>query len=146
MGGMIHNPDPRSFLYRPDGLDPECAKALVSESLGACDDGELYLQYSAVESFGFDDGRLKTADYSTDSGFGLRGVSGEMTGFSHSNEISEAAIKRATQTLQLLDPAKGDPAPPPRGNLIVPSVYAGGKVGLTARDIKKMNRRRGQHR
>lgn len=113
---MIKNIDPRSFLYRPDGLDPERAKALVSRSLSACDDGELYIQYSAVESFGFDDGRLKTADYSTDSGFGLRGVSGEMTGFSHSNEISEAAIKRAAQTLQLLDPAKGEPAPPPRGS------------------------------
>ena len=55
---MIKNLDPRSFLYRPDGLDPERAKALVSNSLSACDDGELYLQYSAVESFGFDDGRL----------------------------------------------------------------------------------------
>ena len=90
---MMQNIDPRSFLYNSDGLDPERAKSLVSQSLSACDDGELYLQYSAVESFGFDDGRLKTADYSTDSGFGLRGVSGEMTGFSHSNEISEAAIQ-----------------------------------------------------
>jgi TldD protein len=48
----------------------------------------------------FDDGRLKTADYSTDAGFGLRGVSGEMTGFAHANEISEAAINRAAKTLR----------------------------------------------
>ena len=78
------------------------------------DDGELYLQYSASEAFGFDDGRLKTADYHSTSGFGLRGVTGETTAFAHANEISEAAIERAAATLKLLDPAQGRPAPPPQ--------------------------------
>lgn len=109
--------DPRSFLYRPGQLDPDGAQRLVREALAASDDGELYLQYSASESFGFDDGRLKTADYSTDSGFGLRGVSGEMTGFAHANDISEAGIRRAAETLALLDPSKVGPSTaPPRTN------------------------------
>ncbi len=106
--------DPRSLLYRQ--LDPARAQVLTSQALSRCDDGELYMQFIASETFAFDDGRLKTADYSRDAGFGLRGVSGEMTGFAHANEISEAAIHRAGQTLQLLDPAKGQPAPPPRRN------------------------------
>jgi TldD protein len=55
----------------------------------------LFLQFVASESFTFDDGRLKTADYSRNAGFGLRGVSGEMTGFAHANEISAPAIARA---------------------------------------------------
>ena len=104
-------PDPRRFLYRD--LDPDGAKRLATRHLSGHDDGELYFQYSASESFGFDDGRLKTADYHSNSGFGLRGVSGETTAFSHANEISEAAINRAAATLQLLDPAKGIAAPPP---------------------------------
>jgi TldD protein len=104
-------PDPRRFLYR--SLDPDGAKLLAARHLSSCDDGELYLQYSACEAFGFDDGRLKTADYNTASGFGLRGVSGETTAFAHANEISEAAIDRAASTLKLLDPAIGQPAPPP---------------------------------
>ncbi len=108
--------DPRSYLYQPGLLDPDAALRLTKEALVNCDDGELYLQYSASESFGFDDGRLKLADYSTGGGFGLRGVSGEMTGFSHANDVSEAAIRRAGETLQLLDPAKGSAAPPPRKN------------------------------
>ncbi|MDT1091343.1 PmbA/TldA family metallopeptidase, partial [Pseudomonas aeruginosa] len=58
----------------------------------------------------------KTADYSRDAGFGLRGVSGEMTGFAHANEISAAAIVRAGETLKLLDPAKGSAAAPPRSS------------------------------
>ncbi len=106
--------DPRSFLYRDGSLDPDEAKLLTARHLAGCDDGELYLQYRASEAFGFDDGRLKTADYHTASGFGLRGVSGETTAFAHANEISAAAIERAAATLKLLDPAKGVPAPPPR--------------------------------
>ncbi len=107
-------PDPRSLLYRSGQLTPDQAQALARETLARCDDGELYLQFTASEAFGFDDGRLKTADYSRDAGFGLRGVSGEMTGFAHANEMSAAAIRRAGETLRLLDPAKGSPAAPPR--------------------------------
>src|SRR5213075_770659 len=69
--------DPRGFLYR--SLDPEEAKRLAGRHLAGHDDGELYLQYKISEAFGFDDGRLKTADYNSASGFGLRGVSGETT-------------------------------------------------------------------
>ena len=79
-------PDPRRFLYR--NLDPDAARRLAAKHLSGHDDGELYLQYSTTESFGFDDGRLKTADYNTSSGFGLRGVTGETTAFAHANEIS----------------------------------------------------------
>lgn len=105
--------DPRRFLYRPDMLDPDKALKLTADALARTDDGELYLQYAANESFVFDDGRLKNADYSTNAGFGLRGVTGEMTGFAHASEISEAAIRRAADALQLLDPAQATPAAPP---------------------------------
>ena len=104
--------DPRHFLYR--NLDPDAARQLAHKHLCEHDDGELYLQYAASEAFGFDDGRLKTADYHSSSGFGLRGVSGETTAFAHANEISEAAIERAAATLKLLDPRNAVPVPAPR--------------------------------
>jgi len=104
--------DPRRFLYRT--LDPDAARRLAAIHLAGHDDGELFLQYAASEAFGFDDRRLKTADYHSSSGFGLRGVSGETTAFAHANEISEPAIERAAATLKLLDPARGAPAAPPR--------------------------------
>jgi TldD protein len=103
---------PRDFIYRA-GLDPAEAAALAAKHLSRHDDGELYLQYRVSEAFGFDDGRLKTADYHTGSGFGLRGVTGETTAFAHANEISAEAIERAAQTLKLLDPAKGPAAAAP---------------------------------
>ena len=105
--------DPRGYLYRND-LDPDTAQRLARETLGRCDDGELYLQYMASESFGFDDGRLKTADFNTQAGFGLRGVTGETTAFAHANELSIAAIRRAAETMTLLDPARGPAGASPR--------------------------------
>jgi TldD protein len=104
--------NPRNLLYRT--LDPDEARKLAARHLSACDDGELFLEHSVSEAFGFDDGRLKTASYDSASGFGLRGVTGETTAFAHANEISAAAIDRAAATLRLLDPAKGAPAPPPQ--------------------------------
>ncbi|HEX8300906.1 metalloprotease TldD [Sphingomonas sp.] len=107
--------DPRAFLYR-DALDPETAVRLTASALSRAEDGELYLQYRKTEAFGFDDGRLKTASFDTQSGFGLRAVSGETTAFAHANEITPAAIRRAAETMALIDPAKGPRAAPPQGN------------------------------
>lgn len=112
---MTSMTDPRRFLYT-GALDPDEARRLAARHLSAHDDGELYLQYRRSEAFGFDDGRLKTADYHVNQGFGLRGVSGETTAFAHANELSAAAIERAAETLSLLTPG-GRPTPaPPRTN------------------------------
>jgi TldD protein len=105
--------DPRSFLYRE--LDADQAGRLTAEALAKADDGELYLQYRRTEAFGFDDGRLKTAAYDTSSGFGLRAVSGEMTAFAHANEITPEAIRRAGETMALIDPSATPKAAPPQG-------------------------------
>ena len=52
-------PDPRRFLYR--SLDADAATRLAAKHLSGHEDGELYLQYSASEAFGFDDGRIRPA-------------------------------------------------------------------------------------
>ncbi|HEX8485113.1 metalloprotease TldD [Sphingomonas sp.] len=112
---MTIHADPRSFLYRYT-LDPAAAQRLTAQALARADDGELYLQYRKAEAFGFDDGRLKTASYDTNAGFGLRAVSGETTAFAHANELSEAAITRAAETMALIDPSTTPKAAPPQGN------------------------------
>ncbi|MXO65876.1 metalloprotease TldD [Altericroceibacterium endophyticum] len=106
--------DPRAFLYGEGKLSPDEAQRLAKQTLTSCDDGELFLEFGVSETFAFDDGRLKTCNYSRDGGFGLRGVSGEMTGFAHANDISAAAILRAGETLSLLDPTSAPSAPAPR--------------------------------
>ncbi len=74
-------------------------KEIVSETIAGADDGELYLESSESEALMFDNGRLKTANYSTDQGFGLRAVAGEASGYAHSSEISEAALRRAADAV-----------------------------------------------
>ena len=47
----------------------------------------------------FDNGRLKTANFNTDQGFGLRAVAGEASGYAHSSDLSEAALLRAADAV-----------------------------------------------
>jgi len=82
-------------LLAASGVDPECARAILAAALAQADDGELYLEYSQSEGLVFDNGRLKAANYDSSQGFGLRAVAGEATGYAHSDEISEASLKRA---------------------------------------------------
>ena len=89
---------------------------MVADALVGADDGELYLEFSQSESLLFDNGRLKSASFDTNQGFGLRAVAGEAAGYAHSGEISEPAIKRAADAVQAVKAGyKGTYAEPPRG-------------------------------
>lgn len=92
----------QDLFYTRTEMDEARVASIVAEKLAGLDDGELYLQYTLSESFGFDDGRLKSATFDTTQGFGLRGVLGETTGFAHANELSEAAIRRAGDTVSTI--------------------------------------------
>ncbi|MCO5156536.1 MAG: metalloprotease TldD [Aquamicrobium sp.] len=76
-------------------IAPEAVRRIVAGALDGADDGELYVEHREGEALVFDDGRLKTANFNTDRGFGLRAVAGEAGGYAHSGEFSEAALKRA---------------------------------------------------
>ncbi len=88
------------LFFTRAGLDAGRVEAIVNEALNGADDGELFLEYNLSESFTFDDGRLKNANFDTSQGFGLRAVAGEATGYAHASELSEEALKRAAKTVQ----------------------------------------------
>lgn len=77
----------------------ERIKALVASAVHGADDGELFLEYREGEALVFDNGRLKTANFTTNQGFGLRAVAGEATGYAHASELSEAALARAVDAV-----------------------------------------------
>ncbi|TAN10083.1 MAG: metalloprotease TldD, partial [Rhizobiaceae bacterium] len=87
-----------SLLQRFD-IDEEDVRGIVADTIRGADDGELFLEYREGEALMFDNGRLKTANFSTNQGFGLRAVAGEATGYAHANELSEAALKRAADAV-----------------------------------------------
>ena len=92
---------PAASILDSVGVAPERAREILGEALAGADDGELFVERSESEAFLFDDGRLKSASYDSSEGFGLRVVAGETAGYSHSSEVSEAAIKRAGQSSAL---------------------------------------------
>jgi TldD protein len=82
-------------------LDDAAALKLLREATDGAEDGELFLERRRSEALVFDDGRVKTASYDAAEGFGLRAVKGDVAGYAHSTEISEAALRRAGETARL---------------------------------------------
>lgn len=82
-------------------LDRDRALRILQDAVAGADDGELFLERSRQESLVFDDGRLRQASVMAERGFGLRAVLGEATGYAHSTEITEAALRRAAETARL---------------------------------------------
>lgn len=84
-----------SRLIEQFDVSEETVRGIVAGTIEGADDGELFLEHREGEALVFDNGRLKTASFNTDTGFGLRAVAGEATGYAHAGELSEAALRRA---------------------------------------------------
>lgn len=104
------------FFERGDStLDQTAAQRIVSDALRSSDDGELFLEYRESESITLDDGVIRSASFDSGLGFGLRAVAGETTGYAHSGEISEDALRRAAATVSAVAQGhEGTLAEPPR--------------------------------
>ena len=74
-------------------------RKLVGEALAGADDGELFIEHAQAESLTFDNSRLKGGSFNTDQGFGLRAVAGETVGYAHAGELSQSALKRASDAV-----------------------------------------------
>ncbi|MGH7103927.1 MAG: metalloprotease TldD [Acetobacteraceae bacterium] len=109
----------RLFFDRPEAtLDRGAAQRILARTLAKAEDGELFLEYRESEQLTLDDGRIRTAGFDAALGFGLRAVAGETTFFAHAEELSEAALRRAAQTVAALptDPSGQAGAAPPSSN------------------------------
>ena len=97
-------------------LDEAAALQILRHATAGADDGELFLERRRSEAIMLDDRRIKTASYDASEGFGLRAVRGEVAGYAHATEISESAMKRASETTRLaVGDGGGILAPPPKG-------------------------------
>ncbi len=95
--------------FRPfsDYLEKEQALSVLQQAVAGADDGEIFLERRRSEGLVLDDGRIKNASYNASEGFGLRAIHGDVTGYSHSTEISQAALMRAADTARLAVRAGG---------------------------------------
>ncbi len=88
------------LFFNRTGMDRARVQGLLDDALTGMDDGELFLEYRQSETLVLDDGQIKTANFDTAQGFGLRAIAGESTGYSHASDLSEAAIARAAETVK----------------------------------------------
>ena len=132
--------------FRPfdDTLDEAAALSVLRGALEGADDGELFLERSRAEMLSFDDGRLRTANYDSAEGFGLRAVRGETAGYAHSTEITEAALRRAAETARLaVEEGGGAMVPPPRRTNVrlygADDPIAGAPFGLKVETLREID-------
>ncbi|MFN3076316.1 MAG: metalloprotease TldD [Alphaproteobacteria bacterium] len=95
------------LFFARAGLDRARTAAIVAGALDGADDGELFLEYRQSESINLDDGNIRSATFNTAQGFGLRAVSGEVTGYAHATELSHEALERAAATVRAVRSGHG---------------------------------------
>jgi TldD protein len=66
------------------------------------DYADLYFQYSRSESWGLEEGQVKSGNFSIDQGVGVRAVSGEKTAFAYSDDINLPALKQAANATKAI--------------------------------------------
>jgi len=93
----------RSLLLDPFGLtDASLAKALAAIATHRIDDADLYFQYTRSEGWSLEEGIVKSGSFGIDQGVGVRAVAGEKTAFAYSDDISEAALIDAAETVRTI--------------------------------------------
>ena len=90
----------KNLFFENTDLTQDHVEKIVSETLQNADDGELFLEFRQSESIVFDDGKVKSAAFDTSQGFGLRAIAGESSGYSHTSELSNKAVSRASNTVK----------------------------------------------
>ncbi|WP_426959145.1 metalloprotease TldD [Muricoccus radiodurans] len=96
-------------------LDPGAAMRLTSDALAGSEDGELFLEYRESEMTSLEDGRIRSASFDTQRGFGLRSVRGPAAAYAHAGEVSEPALARAAEAVRALPGgASASVSEPPR--------------------------------
>lgn len=85
-----------SILLAPYQLDPVTLQSVLGNIMSHhVDYADLYFQYSRAESWGLEEGQVKSGSFSIDQGVGVRAVSGEKTAFAYSDDISLPALQQA---------------------------------------------------
>lgn len=90
-------------LLAPTGLEISNIQQVLSDMMThKIDYADLYFQYSRSESWGLEEGQVKSGNFSIDQGVGVRAVSGEKTAFAYSDDIHLTALKEAAKATKAI--------------------------------------------
>lgn len=90
-------------LLAPAGLDVAKLQNVLGDMMShKIDYADLYFQYSRSESWGLEEGQVKSGSFSIDQGVGVRAVSGEKTAFAYSDDINLDALLQASKATKAI--------------------------------------------
>ena len=86
-------------LRTPADVSVEEMERLLSRALGRGGDfADLYFEFHRSSSLLLEEGIIRTGSAGVTCGLGVRVVSGERTGYAHTDDLSWAAMARAAET------------------------------------------------
>jgi TldD protein len=96
-------------LLKPSGLDTQALQNVLNNIMShQVDYADLYFQYVRSESWGLEEGQVKSGAFSIDQGVGVRAVSGEKTAFAYSDEINLPALQEAAKATRAIAALGGE--------------------------------------
>ena len=96
-------------LLAPAGLDIGKLQNVLGDMMShKIDYADLYFQYSRSESWGLEEGQVKSGNFSIDQGVGVRAVSGEKTAFAYSDDITLSALQEAAKVTKAIASLGGE--------------------------------------
>lgn len=96
----------RNAFFAPGGLTEQDLDGVLSQLMTSDTTlADLYFQSSRYESWGLEDGIVKSGSYNIEQGVGVRSVCGEQTGFAYSDEISLAALMDSAKAARAISRA-----------------------------------------
>lgn len=91
----------KSVLLDPWGLtESDMARALGEIFTHKVDYADLYFQYTRAESWGLEEGIVKTGSFAIEQGVGVRAISGEKTAFAYSDTLSADALLSSARAVR----------------------------------------------
>lgn len=111
-------------LLNPSNLDlPALQNVLGNIMSHKVDYADLYFQYSRAESWGLEEGQVKSGNFSIDQGVGVRAVSGEKTAFAYSDDINLPALQQAAIATKAIADAGQERTAPVIERISAPQLY-----------------------
>ncbi len=111
-------------LLTPADLDVGALQAVLSNIMThQVDYADLYFQYSRAESWGLEEGQVKSGNFSIDQGVGVRAVSGEKTAFAYSDDINLPALQQAANATKAIAALGADKAAQAVQRIAAPQLY-----------------------
>lgn len=115
------------LILQPAELSESKLQKVLGSVLGhAVDTAELYFQVVYSESWGLEDGIVKSGSYDIDQGVGVRAIAGEKTGFAYSDDTVLPALVHAAEAAGSIAKLGGDHqvkiAQPSSGNQLYPAI------------------------